>query len=270
MAVDIQALMPILFAAIVANIAIVVVVLASGRLGQRREETAAEASSARLGRAVEAVGRRPIADEQAPSGSAASRPVGFSAPVQPMPSDDPVTDPASDDDAASGDANDETDGGDAPARDIDASPTRLIDPAGWERHVVAEDARVRRYHHPATVVVVALDGPDVSDRVESWVAATIRRLARDADHVARLEMGRFAVLLPETDEISAINYVERIRAATESWLAEESVAVRLAIGWAGTTGDPTLPDAQRLASDRMGAELRRGSEVTSIESARPS
>jgi GGDEF domain-containing protein len=89
------------------------------------------------------------------------------------------------------------------------------------------------------------------------LADTMRRLARNVDHVARLAPGRFGVLLPETDEVSAINYVERVRRACELWLESGAIALSLAVGWAGTTGDPTLLEAQRLATDRMYVELRR-------------
>jgi hypothetical protein len=65
------------------------------------------------------------------------------------------------------------------------------------------------------------------------------------------------VLLPETDEVAAINYVERVRRACELWLESGAIALSLAVGWAGTTGDPTLPEAQRVATDRMYLELRR-------------
>jgi hypothetical protein len=82
------------------------------------------------------------------------------------------------------------------------------------------------------------------------------RLARRADYVARLDRGRYAALLPETDEIAAINYVERIRRACDLWLESGAIAMRLAIGWASTTGDAGLSGAVRVATDRMRVELR--------------
>jgi hypothetical protein len=51
--------------------------------------------------------------------------------------------------------------------------------------------------------------------------------------------------------------VERVRRACELWLESGAIALSLAAGWAGTTGDPTLPEAQRVATDRMYVELRR-------------
>ena len=65
------------------------------------------------------------------------------------------------------------------------------------------------------------------------------------------------MLLPETDEVAAINYVERVRRACELWLESGAIALQLAIGWAGTTGEPSLPEAQRIATERMYTERRR-------------
>ncbi len=144
--------------------------------------------------------------------------------------------------------------------------TGLLDNAAFTRLVASEDLRIHRYHRPATVVIFELGGldrfiarlgADAADRVIPALADTMRRLARDVDHVARLAPGRFGVLLPETDEIAAINYVERVRRACELWLESGAIALTLAIGWAGTDGDPTLVEAQRLATERMYVELRR-------------
>ncbi len=144
--------------------------------------------------------------------------------------------------------------------------TGLLDQSTFMRLVAAENVRIHRYHRPATVVIfelggldrlVARLGADAADRVVPALADTMRRLARDVDLVARLAPGRFAILLPETDEVAAINYVERVRRACELWLESGAIALTLAAGWAGTDGDPTLVEAQRLATERMYVELRR-------------
>ncbi len=144
--------------------------------------------------------------------------------------------------------------------------TGLLDHAAFARLIATEDVRVQRYHRPATVVIFELGGLDrlterlgveAADRVIPALADTMRRLAREVDFVARLAPGRFGVLLPETDEIAAINYVERVRRACELWLESGAIALNLAAGWAGSTGDPTLIEDQRLATDRMYVELRR-------------
>lgn len=149
----------------------------------------------------------------------------------------------------------------------------------WNRIIGDEDARNRRYRHPATIVLFELDGldrlvgvlgQDAGDRILPAVADTISRLARGADHVARLGPGRFGVLLPETGEVEAVNYVERVRTACELWLESGAIALRLAIGWASPSTETSLADALATAQDRMFAELRRNARrTTDIEPESP-
>ncbi len=150
--------------------------------------------------------------------------------------------------------------------------TGLLTHAAWTRIVVDEEARIRRYRRPATIVMVELQGldrlvelmgPSSVDRIVPAVADTLRRDARESDHVARLGSGRFAVLLPETDEILAINYVERVRRACDLWLESGAVALRMAMGWASSAADGSLADAEGLATDRMFIELRRAERTSS-------
>jgi diguanylate cyclase (GGDEF)-like protein len=144
--------------------------------------------------------------------------------------------------------------------------TGLLTASGWGRVVADEDARVRRYRRPATIVMIELDGLErltsrlgdaAGERLIPAVADTIHRLAREADHVARLGHGRFGVLLPETDEIQAINYVERVRRTCDLWLESGAVSMRLAMGWASAAGDDSLHDAGRAATERMFGEIHR-------------
>ena len=148
--------------------------------------------------------------------------------------------------------------------------TGLLLPSAWSRIISDEDARIRRYHRAATIVVIELEGldklaermgPGSIDRIVPAVADTLRRGAREADHVARLGTGRFAVLMPETDEVLAINYVERVRRACELWLEAGAVALHLAMGWASSGGEGTLADTETTATDRMFTELRRTARV---------
>jgi diguanylate cyclase (GGDEF)-like protein len=142
----------------------------------------------------------------------------------------------------------------------------LLDGAAFEEVVAHEDAREERYSRPTTVVVLELDGLDrlvdrlgagAAERIEPDVADTIARLARRADYVARFAAGRYAVLMPETDEIVAINYVERIRQACDQWLESGAIAMRLAIGWASTAGTASVTTAMQVAVDRLHVEHRR-------------
>ena len=145
--------------------------------------------------------------------------------------------------------------------------TGLLGPTDWNRLIADEDLRHARYKRPATIVVIELDGFDrllgalgqlAADRVILAVADTIRRHARKADHVARLGPSRFGILLPETDEVNAINYVERVRQASDLWLESGAISLRLAIGWASPVVDTSVVGAQAQAIERMFGEMLRG------------
>jgi len=75
--------------------------------------------------------------------------------------------------------------------------------------------------------------------------------------VARVGHARFHVLLPETDEVRAINYVERVRQACDMWLESGAVALSLSMGWASPGPDDDIETAMIMAEDRLLAEHRR-------------
>jgi len=145
------------------------------------------------------------------------------------------------------------------------SLTGLEGPASWSRIIEIENARLLRYRRPVTVVMVEVEGlrrlaerlgDDPVDRLLPVIADTLRREARATDWVARIGDGRFAAFLPETDEIQAINYVERIRLVCEPWLASAAVPLWLAIGWSGPTASSDLEFALLRAEERMHADRR--------------
>ena len=138
-------------------------------------------------------------------------------------------------------------------------------PASWSRIIEIENARLLRYRRPVTVVMVEVEGlrrlaerlgDDPVDRLLPVIADALRRGARATDWVARIGDGRFAAFLPETDEIQAINYVERIRLVCEPWLASAAVPLWLAIGWSGPTASSDLEFALLRAEERMHSDRR--------------
>ncbi len=144
--------------------------------------------------------------------------------------------------------------------------TGLLTASEWNWIVADEDARVNRYRHPATVVIIELDGFDrlvanlgreAGERILPALADALSRNARGADHLARLGLARFGILLPETDEVVAINYVERVREACDLWLESGAIALHLSIGWASPGQDSSLAVAVARAQERMFAEQRR-------------
>ncbi|MDP9483553.1 MAG: GGDEF domain-containing protein, partial [Chloroflexota bacterium] len=144
--------------------------------------------------------------------------------------------------------------------------TGLDNQLSWSMSITIEEARSGRYGRPVSVVVAELDGLDklaelfgteVADKLIRPVADALRSNARAADRVARLSHTRFGVLLVETDEIRAINYVERVRSACDRWLEASAIALRLSIGWASPATDGDLKSAVRIAEDRMHREQHR-------------
>lgn len=130
----------------------------------------------------------------------------------------------------------------------------------WDRILASEAARVRRYHRPATVALVEIVGMDeftrvwgteIAERTFVRVARTLAVEIRSSDHIARVDLMRFAVLLTETDEIAAINFIERARAACERQPGE----LRIALGWASPTAEEDLQGAFALAEKRLLDEL---------------
>jgi diguanylate cyclase (GGDEF)-like protein len=144
--------------------------------------------------------------------------------------------------------------------------TGLDGPLNWEFRLRDEDARFARYRRAVSVVMVELEGldrllarfgSDAAERIVPPVGHTLLRQARTTDHVARIGDGRFAILLPETDEVQAINYVERVRGECDRWLAAGAVSMRLAIGWASPAPGSGLSAAIRVAEDRLNGDRRR-------------
>jgi diguanylate cyclase (GGDEF)-like protein len=156
--------------------------------------------------------------------------------------------------------------------------TGLEDQRSWTRIVEVENARLMRYRRPSTVVVAELDGlrrlaerlgDEPVARLLPVVADAFRAEARDSDWVARIGYGRFAAFLAETDEIAAINYVERIRQICEPWLASSAVPLRLAIGWSSPSGASDIELAIKRAEERMHADRRLPAKLPAPRAAGP-
>ncbi|HXX61198.1 MAG TPA: GGDEF domain-containing protein [Candidatus Sulfotelmatobacter sp.] len=169
---------------------------------------------------------------------------------------------------------------DAPGFELQAPLDQLHDPVtgldsafAWDRHIREEAVRLRRYGRPFAIVFAELDGLDrLADRVGASAAGRIvpaigqvlKRQARAVDVIARVGPARFAVLLPETDEVRAINYVERVRAACDVWLQAGAVALQLSFGWASPGPEGDTHTAQLRAEERLQGELAAARRRTGI------
>ena len=139
-------------------------------------------------------------------------------------------------------------------------------PATWSKRLTEENARVQRYGHPATIAFFELPeldrlaerlGAEAAERLIPPLAKTMRRGARSSDCLARLGPTRFAALLPDTDEVKAINYIERVRSACDVWLEAGAVALRLSIGWAEVSANQPVDVAAKAAERRLHEERQR-------------
>lgn len=251
-----ETLLTVLLIALAANFGLMVLVIIAAWIRGRRRRiddsapitiTPASLDAARdAARAAAASMSRP-----AVSAMASTRATDAVAPSPPVPA-------ATDDDSRS-------------SRPVDAGPlldpsTGLDSPRAWSRTLSDEMARVARYRRPASIVLVEVEGlerlvdrfgADAAERLLPVISDTLRKNARAADHVAALERGRYGVLLTETDEVRAINFIERVRTACDGWLAAGAVTLRLAIGWADANAGRTIDDAVATAADRLDADRRR-------------
>ena len=141
----------------------------------------------------------------------------------------------------------------------------IDDAITWKRVTDAEIVRMARYNHPATIVLVEVDGlnrlvaalgPSAGERVIEAAAATIRTEARSTDTVARLGPSRFGILMPETNEIVAINFTERVRDICDRWLQTGSIALRVAIGHSAMTSALGVVGAMQLSQENLDRERR--------------
>ena len=139
------------------------------------------------------------------------------------------------------------------------------DAVEWKRATDAEIVRMARYDHPATIVLVEVDGLNrlvaalgtaAGERVIEATAATIRAEARATDIVARLGPARFGVLMPETNEIVAINFTERVRDICDRWLQTGSINLHVAIGHSAMTASLGVIGAMRLSQENLDRERR--------------
>jgi diguanylate cyclase (GGDEF)-like protein len=166
-------------------------------------------------------------------------------------------------------------------RPIPSTETSLPPPAGWgdtltgtdgprywDRVILSEGARYNRYKRPATIVLVEITGldslarhwgPEVAQRTLVVAARRLAKEVRPCDHIARIEPARFGIVLTETNEIAAINFVERVRAACEREVRVASELVGVAFGWASPPAKGSLADALGLAGQRLETEIRGNS-----------
>jgi diguanylate cyclase (GGDEF)-like protein len=142
--------------------------------------------------------------------------------------------------------------------------TGLEGPDFWQRVLVSETARAYRYKRALTVVVIELAGldklgeawgVDVARHAVREAAQCLRRTSRTSDYCTRIGPGTFGVILTETDEIAAINFVERVREAGPRSMPRGGEELRFSFGWASPKPGESADAVVRRATDRLHADI---------------
>ncbi|MFN8076228.1 MAG: diguanylate cyclase [Kineosporiaceae bacterium] len=132
--------------------------------------------------------------------------------------------------------------------------TGLANRRGWSHVLEREEARCRRYGHPATVIVLDLDdlkrvndasGHAAGDQLLRTTAAQLRAHVRAGDLVARLGGDEFGVLAVQADLSGARVEADRLQRA----LVRSGVRGSFGVGERGPTG--TLERAWQVADAAM-------------------
>ncbi len=98
--------------------------------------------------------------------------------------------------------------------------TELWNRRAWDAALVAEEARCKRYGHPACVLSIDVDGLKSLNDTQGHVAGddllqrcagALKKGVREHDGVARVGGDEFAVLLVQCDELTAIVVELRLR-----------------------------------------------------------
>jgi diguanylate cyclase (GGDEF)-like protein len=149
----------------------------------------------------------------------------------------------------------------------DDALTGLEGPDFWRRVLVAEVARAARYKRDLAVIVSELEGvlqvvetwgPDVGRHAIREAGQCIRRTSRTSDYCTRIGLTRFGIVLTETDEIAAINFVERVREAGPRSMPRGVDGLRFSFGWASPQPGESPDAIVRRAERRLMAELLPG------------
>ena len=102
--------------------------------------------------------------------------------------------------------------------------TGLLNHRAFQQKLTEEFERSGRYHKPLSLMLVDVDkfkqfndtyGHPAGDQVLKQVASVLQNAARATDWVARYGGEEFVLILPETNEVGALEAAERIRAAIE-------------------------------------------------------
>jgi diguanylate cyclase (GGDEF)-like protein len=128
--------------------------------------------------------------------------------------------------------------------------------------------RSMRYERVISLIYMDVDnfktvndshGHNVGDKALKETAKTLKFVFRSSDTVARMGGDEFAVLLPETDNVSAMTAAEKLRVEFQKIAEKNQWPISLSIGVATFTNPPRDGDQIiKLADDLMYAAKRNG------------
>lgn len=142
----------------------------------------------------------------------------------------------------------------------------LAEATTWEDLVREESARAARFGRPSMVVTATLPqlddvaerwGRDAADRVVAEITRVLESEGRAVDRIALLGDSTFGILLPETGELGASRFAERVRAAADAWLISAGLSVRLEFAWANVPGGADSDAPTRAPRPRKQKAARR-------------
>ncbi len=130
--------------------------------------------------------------------------------------------------------------------------TDLPNRQAYDELIEREYSRWKRHGHPLSIAVADIDhfkqindslGHLRGDKVLKLVAREISRRVRSEDFVARYGGEEFVIVMPDTDEQSALAALEKVRASIEDCpfnFANERVPVTCSFGVAGFKEDDSI------------------------------
>jgi diguanylate cyclase (GGDEF)-like protein len=140
--------------------------------------------------------------------------------------------------------------------------TGLLNRRGFDEQIEREEARARRTHAAAAVILFDVHdlkvindrhGHTSGDALLRAVGSALRMSARGSDVAARFGGDEFAVILPDATDDGARVFIERVRAAVTSVRLPSGVVspVHLAAGSASREEAGSLRAALELADQRL-------------------
>jgi diguanylate cyclase (GGDEF)-like protein/PAS domain S-box-containing protein len=158
--------------------------------------------------------------------------------------------------------------------------TGLYNRRELNRQLLEEVDRFRRYHRPASLVLVDIDhfklvndtyGHQAGDAVLKHVAEVMQGQLRSTDKIARYGGEEFAVVLPETTSETAYNVADQLRQALSAmrcrYLTSEGntveIAITVSLGIAGlSTGTYSIEEWVEAADAALYFSKRTGRNKT--------